>query len=66
MSERLIVRFISEVKNTSTQHAEDAMIYPKVEAFERGLQVGKYQGLQHALQILESIMCADQEKESNS
>ena len=66
MSQKLIVQFISEVKKTLTQHAEDAMNLPKPEPFEHGMVSGEYRGLQRALSILEDIMRGNDEKESKS
>ena len=66
MSDQVIQRFIGEVKQTLSQHAEDSMEFPKAEPFEHGLQVGKYQGIQYALNILEVIMRDDRFKESQS
>ena len=62
----IIGRFIGEVKKTLAETAEDSMVYPKGEAFEHGVHVGRYQGLRFSLDILESILrdISDEEKRS--
>lgn len=66
MSDKLIGRFIGEVKQTLTHHAEDAMTLPKPNPFEHGLVAGEYRGLQRALNILEDILRDTNEKEARS
>ena len=61
-----ITQFITEAKKALSQLAEDSMMYPKADPFEHGCQCGKYQGLDFALEILESILRDDQEKELKS
>lgn len=57
-------KFIGEVKKTLAETAEDSMMFPKGDSFEHGVQVGKYQGLRNALEILESVMRDQQEQDS--
>lgn len=66
MSDKLITRFVSEARQALTQIAIDSMMFPKADPFSHGEQVGKYQGLNFALELLEDILCDDREKERNS
>ena len=64
MSDRLINKFIGEVKHAQTELAADAMEFPKQTPFEHGAQCGAYQGLKLALDILESIIQDTHEADS--
>jgi len=65
MSDPTIGRFIGEVKSELTTSAKDAMLFPKSEPFDHGVQVGRYQGLQLALDILETMLRDNLEAENN-
>jgi hypothetical protein len=43
--------------------AESAMLMPRAEPFEHGVQVGTYQGIQLALEALESLVEEEHAKE---
>lgn len=67
MSEnKLISQFISEVRQRMMDHAEGSMLRPKHDLFELGESSGVYQGLNISLQILDSILSDDLEKEKQS
>lgn len=66
IADQLTSRFIGEAKQALAEIAEDAMLFPKSEPFGHGEQVGKYQGLKFALEILEDLMRDNLEKERNS
>lgn len=66
MRDKVIEQFIKEAKEALAEMAEGAMQFPRSEPFPHGVQVGKYQGLQFALEILESILSDDKEKEKHS
>lgn len=66
MSHPTIIKFVSEVKRKMAEHAESAMIRPKRELFEAGESVGRYQGMQAALDILDEILSDQYEKEIRS
>jgi len=56
-----IARAISELRDVLDEHAHAAMVVPKPDPFEHGLQVGKYYGAQAALKLLQDILSADAE-----
>ena len=62
----IVGRFITDVKKTLEEHAEDSMVFPKSEPFDHGRQVGVYQGLRLALDHLENILRDNTEKEQRS
>lgn len=66
LSDATTMRFIGEVKKTLDQTAKESMLFPKSDTFERGVQCGKYMGLAYALEILENVIRADDEKEKRS
>ena len=66
MPERIVSRYINEVKATLVETAVGAMEFAKSEPFEHGVQVGKYRGIQYALEILENIMRDNYDMESKS
>lgn len=59
-----LYKFIGEVQKKLVDDAESAMVYPKQEPFEHGVQVGRWQGLREALLIVDGILrdVDDQEK----
>lgn len=56
MNQNLVSKLISELKSEQQAIAEGAMLRPKSEPFEHGVQSGKYQGIQIALNTLESLL----------
>ena len=66
MNDNLIERFIGEVKKELTTISTDAMKFPKSDPFNHGTQVGNYQGLSLALDILEKLLRDNYDKESES
>ena len=66
MNDPIIVHFMVEAKKALAEMAEDSMVYPKHEPFEHGVQVGKYQGIRFALELLDSILRDEAEKENHS
>lgn len=66
MSQSPEVHFMVEARKALTEMAEDSMMFPKPDPFEHGVQVGKYQGVRFALELLESILRDDAEKENHS
>lgn len=63
MADASIVRAIIKCKDTMAEHAEAAMLFPKSDPYQHGSQVGCYHGMQKAVEILESILRDDNEKE---
>jgi hypothetical protein len=66
MNDPTVARFIVEARQALAQIAENAMRFPKADPFEHGSQVGRYQGLDFALEIMNDILRGDDEKERNS
>lgn len=66
MSDQTISVFIGEAKKALAGMAEGAMQFPKADPFEHGVQCGRHQGVQFALDILDNILRDKFEKESNS
>lgn len=66
MNNKFIAQFIGAAKNRMAEIAEAAMLFPKSDLFGYGEQVGRYQGLQAALEILDAILRDDEEKEKSS
>lgn len=64
--EQILTRFISTVKAEQAEIAEAGMLRPKHELFALGETSGNYQGLQKALDILDSIIRDKDEKERTS
>lgn len=59
-------RFLHEAKKALGQNAEDSMMFPKADPFEHGVQVGKYQGMRMAMDLVEDIIRDNLEKENHS
>ena len=59
----MIGRLISELKRAQEEIATAGMMFPKSDPFEHGVQAGKYQGVQLALDIIENLLRDDLEKE---
>ena len=66
MSDKIIERYVGEVKRALADNAEGSMMFPKAEPFDHGVQVGKYQGLNFALELLQGVLRDDDDKERNS
>ena len=62
--DRTTHRIIGKLLEEMVNRAETAMRYPKSEPFEHGTQVGVWQGLDLAQQIIESVL-NDREEEEN-
>lgn len=62
----IISKLISELKRAQEEFAKVGMMYPKSDPFEHGVQAGKYQGVQFALDTLDDILRDDNEKEKSA
>lgn len=62
----MIGRLISELKRAQEEIATAGMMRPKADPFEHGVQAGKYQGVQLALDIIENLLRDENEKEKSS
>ena len=66
MSDRLIGNIIKGIKEQQSDISRGGMLYPKSEPFEHGVQVGTYQGLEIALQVLTGALDMEAETERKS
>lgn len=66
MSIPVIATFIGEAKKNLAEMAEGAMQFPKADPFEHGVQCGRHQGVQLALDILDNILRDNLDKEQHS
>ncbi len=66
MSDQVLQKFIQEAREASIETAVGAMKFPKGELFQYGVEVGKFQGINLALEILDSILRGDDDKEKRS
>lgn len=65
MNDSIVGRYITEVKDALTEMATDSMKFPKADPFEHGVQCGRHQGLEFALEILEDVMRDNYEKDKH-
>lgn len=63
VADQVVVKFIGAAKLELQHLSETAMLFPKPDPFEHGVQVGKYQGVQSALDLLDNILRDSNEKE---
>jgi len=66
VNQNLVAKFIGSIKDQQLGVAEASMMRPKSDPFEHGVQTGRYQGLQLALEILESLLRDEIQKEYQS
>lgn len=66
MSDQVLQKFIQEARAASTEIAIGAVTFPKGDLFQYGVEVGKFQGLNLALEILDTILRGDVDKEKRS
>lgn len=59
-------KLISGLKFAQEEIATAGMMRPKADPFEHGVQAGKYQGVQLALDIIENLLRDENEKEKSS
>lgn len=52
-----------QLKEEQTVQAQGGMLYPKSEPFDHGVQVGIYQGMEKALELLRAILRDNEEDE---
>jgi len=56
VNQNLISKYIGVIKDQQQGVAEASMMRPKSDPFEHGVQAGRYQGLQLALETLDSLL----------
>jgi hypothetical protein len=62
----ILEKFIAEVLKSQQEISVSAMIYPQTEPFHHGIQVGRYQGMQMAHDILIALIRERDEQEKFS
>lgn len=62
----LIALLISSIKEQQAEIANSAMVRPESDPFRTGLIAGRHQGLQMAVDALDSILREDETKEKHS
>lgn len=60
----MIGQLISELKKAQEEIASAAMLRPKADLLDCGIQAGKYQGVQLALDTIENLLREENEKET--
>jgi hypothetical protein len=63
---KLVALLISRIKEQQAEIAESAMVRPESDPFRTGLIAGRHQGMQFALDALDSILRDDDSKEKRS
>jgi hypothetical protein len=66
VSDQIIQRFMSKVMESMVDLAEGTMMSPPDGEFRIGQAAGRYQGLRQSLDILNSILADNEEKERRS
>lgn len=66
MNNSLIPRFIAELKAKQAEISEAAMLQPRSELLHYGIMAGRFQGIQVALDTIESIVNDELKQELNS
>lgn len=58
--------FMVKMKEEQTELARAGMLYPKGMPFDHGVQVGIYQGLEKALEILGTVLRDDEDQRNKA
>lgn len=66
MSDRLIGKIIMDLKSALDKQAHDSMTFAHGEPFQHGTQVGVYQGLLQALDVINAVLEDADQRERNS
>jgi len=64
--DRITSAFLLRVEKEKADRSEDAMRYPREGAFEHGVQVGTWQGLDLAVQLMKVVLEEDDQRERSS
>lgn len=62
---QIISKLIIALQEQMVEIAEDAMLRPKNNSFDHGVQAGRYQGISSALDTLHAIISDKQSKQDN-
>lgn len=60
----LVAKFIADLDKAMDEQVESAMLRPNGKKFRHGLEVGRYQGLLDAQNMLKELMKQDEDKDS--
>ena len=63
MNESIIQKYVAELKAQQQEIATSTLIRPHSEMLHYGVMAGRYQGIQNALDVLDSILRDETEKE---
>ena len=63
MNESIIQKYVAELKAQQQEIAASTLIRPRSEMLHYGVMAGRYQGIQNALDVLDSILRDETEKE---
>ncbi len=63
---QFISKLIGMLKEQQADISEDAMLRPKSKRFDAGVVVGRYQGVQQALETVDALLRDNHEKELRS
>lgn len=66
IKDKVLNAILDGIKFKIEKQAHDSMLIPKTDCFERGIQVGIYQGLLQALTEVENVLGAEEEAERKS
>lgn len=66
IKDKVLNAILDGIKFKIEKQAHDSMMMPKAESFERGVQVGIYQGLLQALNEVENVLSDEEEAERKS
>jgi len=57
------VEALAKLRAAQQEHAMGAMQYPRKKRFDHGVEVGVFQGLQQAIEIVEAALKDDDEQQ---
>jgi hypothetical protein len=60
---KVIARAVAALKNQQEEIAKASCMFPKADPHAYGIQAGRYQGLQMALDTIDSILRSDDDEE---
>ncbi len=64
--DKYLLQIVARIKEDMTEHAHGAMSMPTPDIGKYCEIVGAYRGMQHCLNIIDTVLHEDEEKEKNS